>query len=59
MSVNPWEPFDETRPTNHIFVASHSRMIDTLRVFLELLGPEVDRAQVAGRVAFGLVVEVR
>jgi len=58
--LNAWSWLDQYRlphdpgrnPT------SLSRTIDPLGMPLKLLGPEIDRAQVAGGVAFGLVVEV-
>src|SRR5690348_14556675 len=40
-------------------VWSRTGVIDPFGMSLELLGPVVDRAQVAGGVAFGFVVEVR
>lgn len=36
-----------------------ARMITTLDMAGEFIGVEIDRPQIAGRVAFGLVVEMR
>lgn len=36
----------------------HARMVGPFGVTLELIGPEVNRAEIAGGVAFGFVVEV-
>src|ERR1700729_411068 len=60
-TVRCWASLRSPQPTQAMSrteAMSQARVIDALDMPLELLGPEIDGAQVAGRVAFGLVVEM-